>query len=143
MNNINFDTHLKTFTLNNDPNKVIQINTADLGIIERLEKAQKKLEKLQKDAENKQNLITDGLQYSILGEIDKEMREQINYIFGSDVSTPAFGTAYCFSPCNGSPMFENFLNALIPEIEKDITAESKKVQANISKYTNQLPQLSK
>lgn len=141
--NLNFDTGVRTFTINNDPNRVIQINTTDLGILERLEKAQKNLENLQKEAEIKQASNTDGLQYSILGEIDKAIREQINYIFGSDVSTPAFGTAYCFSTCNGSPIFENFLNALIPEIEKDVTAESKKTQANISKYTNQLPQLSK
>lgn len=141
--NLNFDTGVRTFTINNDPNRFIQINTTDLGILERLEKAQKNLEHLQKEAEIKQASNTDGLQYSILGEIDKAIREQINYIFGSDVSTPAFGTAYCFSTCNGSPIFENFLNALIPEIEKDVTVESKKTQANISKYTNQLPQLSK
>ena len=140
MESINFEIYFKTFCLNEDENNVIRINTSDFGILERLEKVQKSLENLQREAENTQNTESaDGLQYSMLGEIDKQIREKINYVFGSDVCTPAFGTACCLSFCNGAPMFENFLNAIIPEIEKDMTIEKDKMQANIGKYTNQLP----
>lgn len=144
MKSINFKNNFKTFCLNDDENNVIRINTADLGILDRAEQAYQKLEKLQKEAEQVQNLEnSNDNEYAILGEIDKAIREQINYVFGADVSTPAFGTAYCFSFVDGVPMFEHFINALMPEIEKDCGIEAKKMQANIGKYTKQLPQFAK
>lgn len=144
MQNINFKTNFKTFCLNDDKNCVIKINTADFGILDRAEQAQAKLAELQEKAEKIQN--TDGTnepKYSVLGEIDKAIREQINYVFGADVSTPAFGTTYCFSLCDGVPMFENFINALLPVIEADCMAEAEKAKSNIGKYTKQVPQLTK
>lgn len=130
--------------MNNDENNVIRINTADLGILDRAEQSEEKLKKLQQEAEKAQKIEdTDGRKYAIWGELDRAIREQINYVFGADVSTPAFGTTYCFSFCDGVPMFENFINALLPEIEKDCMAESEKMKANISKYTKQVPQLTK
>lgn len=144
MQSINFDNNFKTFCLNEDENNVIRINTSDFGIFERLEEVKKDLENLQKEAkqiESSEN--EDGLQCAHFGEIDNKIREKINYVFGSDVATPAFGTARCFSFCNGAPMFENFLNAVIPIIEKDMAIEIDKMQANIGKYTNQLPGLVK
>lgn len=144
MQSINFDNNFKTFCLNEDENNVIRINTSDFGIFERFEEVKKDLENLQQEAkqiESSEN--EDGLQCSHFGEIDKKIREKINYVFGSDVSTPAFGTARCFSFSNGAPMFENFLNAVIPIIEKDMAIEIDKMQANIGKYTNQLPGLVK
>lgn len=144
MQSINFKTNLKTFCLNDDKSKVIRINTADFGILDRAEQSEEKLKELQQKAEKVQNdENADGRKYAILGEIDKAIREQINYVFGADVSTPAFGTTYCFSFCDGAPMFENFINALLPIIEADCMAESEKIKANIGKYTKQVPQLTK
>lgn len=142
MQNINFNDNLKTFSINNDESRTITINTADIGILERLEKSQKILENLQSEAQKAEN-TKDDLEYSILGEIDRQIKEQINYIFGSDVSTPAFGTACCYSFCNGKPLFENFLDALMPIIQADTEKETKQMQANIEKYTKQLPQITK
>lgn len=130
--------------MNDDKNNVIRINTADLGILDRVEQSEEKLKKLQEEAQKAQNIEdTDGRKYAIWGKLDKEIREQINYVFGADVSTPAFGTTYCFSFCDGAPMFENFINALLPVIEKDCMAESEKMKANIGKYTKQVLQLTK
>lgn len=144
MQSINFKTNLKTLCLNDDENKVITINTADIGILDRAEQADKKLEELKKEVEKVQSSEnTDGRQFAILGELDKAMREQINYVFGADVSTPAFGTTYCFSPCNGVPLFENFINALMPIIEADCMAEAEKSKSNIGKYTKQADKLTK
>lgn len=130
--------------MNDDKNNVIRINTADFGILDRAEKAQAKLAELQEKAEKIQNIDgTNEPKYSVLGEIDKAIREQIDYVFGAEVSTPAFGSAYCFSLCDGVPMFENFINALLPVIEADCKAEAEKAKSNISKYTNQAQKLTK
>lgn len=69
---------------------------------------------------------------------DKEIREQINYIFGNDVCTAAFGTTNCLSPAGGNLLYQNFLDALFPILEKDISAEKAKVEKNIKKYTSQV-----
>ena len=74
---------------------------------------------------------------------DRIIREKINYIFGSDVSSAAFGSVYCFSPSNGMPVFVNFINAVMPVIEKEMQVETDKMQLNIDKYTSQLPKILK
>ena len=74
---------------------------------------------------------------------DRIIREKINYIFGSDVSSVAFGSAYCFSPSGGIPVFAHFINAIMPVIEKEMQIETDKMQLNIHKYTSQLPKILK
>ena len=66
------------------------------------------------------------------------MREQLNYIFGTDVSTPAFGTMNSLTFVDGVPVFVGFLNALLDEVTADITAEQKKAEKSIAKYVNQV-----
>ena len=39
---------------------------------------------------------------------------------------------------DGKPVFQNFLDAVIPEIVKDTDKEYKKSQKNITKYTSQV-----
>ena len=78
---------------------------------------------------------------SEMQQTDRIIREKINYIFGSDVSSVAFGSAYCFSPSNGMPVFANFVNAIMQVIEKEMKLETEKMQLNISKYTNQLAKI--
>lgn len=74
----------------------------------------------------------------IMSSCDKEIREQINYIFGNDVCTAAFGTTNCLSPAGGNLLYQNFLDALFPILEKDISAEKVKMEKNIKKYTSQV-----
>lgn len=138
MQNINFDDGFKTYVLNNDESKIIKVNVTDFGIIDRFEKVKKELE----DLTNKTTL-TQSTDESEMQQTDSIIREKINYIFGSDVSSVAFGSAYCFSPSNGMPVFVNFINAIMPVIEKEMQIETDKMQLNINKYTSQLPKVLK
>ena len=113
MQSINFDDGFKVFDINGDPDCTIKINTADIGILERLESSIDTLNGLVEKAKNTEQR-QDNKKYAVLGEIDKSIKEQINYVFGSDVSTSAFGTACCFTFVNGKPIFQNFLDAVIP-----------------------------
>ena len=89
MQSINFDDGFKIFDINGDPDRTIRINTSDIGILERLENSIDTFNGLAEKAKSTEKR-QDNKKYAFLGEIDKNIKEQINYVFGSDVSTPAF-----------------------------------------------------
>ena len=132
---INFNQNLKTYAINGDESNVVKINTADYVIFDRADKAKAILAELS----NRANNATTDNAFTELSEIDKEVKEQLNYVFGTDVSTPAFGTANCLSPVNGEPMFLGFFNALLQIISHDIESATKKMAEGVKKYTHQLP----
>lgn len=137
MKSLNFKSALKTYAINGDESNVIKVNTADVGIFERAAKAQNFLADVRSKAEeiengDKKNAI------EVISELDKQVREQLNFIFGTDVSTPAFGTMNCMTFVDGVPVFVGFLNALLDEITADVAAEQKKAENNIAKYVNQV-----
>ena len=143
MEKISFNNGYKEYKINDDENAVIRINTTDMKIIDRANEAKKNFNEIMKkyeDIEN-QNLPDDKV-FSLVSECDRDIREQINYIFGSDVCTAAFGNANCISPCGGQPLFMNFINAIIPLIEKDIAKEQKLSAKKIEKYTSQAKKFS-
>lgn len=136
MQNIHFDDGFKTYVLNGDESKVIKVNVTDFGIIDRFEKVKKDLEHLAD-----KTTLSQSTDESEMQQTDRIIREKINYIFGSDVSSVAFGSAYCFSPSGGIPVFAHFINAIMPVIEKEMQIETDKMQLNIDKYTSQLPKI--
>jgi len=137
MKSLNFKSALKTYAVNGDESNVIKVNTADVGIFKRAAKAKSFLVDVKNKAEEVKN--GDGKNaIEVISEFDKQVREQLNYIFGTDVSTPAFGTMNCLTFVDGVPVFVRFLNALLDEITADVTAEQKKAENNIAKYVNQV-----
>jgi hypothetical protein len=94
---------------------------------------QKKTKSTEKGQDNKK--------YAFSEKLIKIIKEQINYVFGSDVSTPAFGTAYCFTFANGKPIFQNFLDAVIPIIEKDTKKGTEQMKSVLDEYQNQLSEI--
>lgn len=137
MKSLNFKSALKTFAVNGDESNVIKVNTADVGIFERAAKAKSFLADVKNRAEEVKN--GDGKNaIEVISELDKQVREQLNYIFGTDVSTPAFGTMNCLTFVDGVPVFVGFLNTLLDEIAADVAAEQKKAENSIAKYVNQV-----
>ena len=62
-------------------------------------------------------------------------------IKGSDVSTSAFGTACCFTFVKGKPIFQNFLDAVIPIVEEDTKKGTEQMKAILDEYKNQLSKI--
>lgn len=141
MNNINYDDGYKSYTLNNDENKVIRINTTDMSILKRLNTARKNIQKISDELSkiNEDKMSVDDI-INRLDDCDKKIRAEINYIFGSDVATLVFGITNCASMSGGQPLFMRFINGVIPVIENDIKSEQGK---KIAKYTSQAKKLSK
>lgn len=129
--NLSFESGIKEYTINGDPNRVIRINPSDFGIVARAEKAKTALEKLHIDP-GEEHLS------EALTAMDKAVREQIDLIFGEGTAKTAFGDINCTSLANGNPIFLNFLNAILPEVEKVVAEEKKKSDAKIQKYTSRV-----
>ena len=142
--NLNFDDGLRRFKLNGDDTKVIEFSPADFGIIERINDAYHMIDEVSKQNENIE-LNPDGSPADDLGKaagVVKNFRETINkainHIFGSDVASVAFGNQSPLSLVGGIPLYERFLNAVIPVVKKEIETEMKASQKRISKYTSQV-----
>ncbi len=136
MQSINFNNGYKEYAINGDENCIVRFVPSDFGILDRINKSIPVIENIHKkysDLKNDTTEISD-----MMVSCDKEIREQINYIFGNDVCTPAFGETNCLSPAGGNLLYQNFLDALLPILKKDITAEKEKTVKNIQKYTAQV-----
>lgn len=114
----------------------LYVNPADFGIAARLEEARRAIQQL-----------ADGLAVDAdadvdkIIEADKLIREQINYIFGSDASSVFFKgvSALALLP-DGTMVFEKALQAAVPIIEdavgKAVKASQKRVQKHAGAYAN-------
>lgn len=130
MQNINFDDGYKRYILNGDESKVIRVNVTDFNILDRYTKAQADMQALIADMQAKKDATPEEI-----ADYDKRIRDNINYIFGTDVCTAAFGTANCMSVVsNGSMLFESFLNALIPQVQEDMGINFEAVKKRTDKY---------
>ena len=130
MQNISFDSGFKTYILNGDESCKIRINVSDLNFLSRYEEQQKRLDELTEELKR-----SEGSEGERLAEFDRRFRECINGVFGSDVCTAAFGTANCLSPVeSGKLLFQSFLDALMPVIEEDMSAQLAAAKSRADEY---------
>lgn len=133
-NELIFDEGFKEFNINGDPNRVIRFNPTDISIIERAQKVKKEIGEEVKRLD-KLEINDDEAVAKAVEEVNKIIKEKINYIFGSDVSEAVFGVQSPLASANGVTLAERFIAAAIPIIQKEIEDEDKKSKARMSKYT--------
>lgn len=145
MANINFDDGFETFTINNDPNRVIRINPRDVNILERFDTAMKELREesmsmsdVKVNADGSPAVDADelGTYTKKLNEFNNLVNKKINYIFNSDVSLAAFGRQSPLSLVGkeGRFLFEVFLEAAFEAVKEKIEAATSDVEARTNKY---------
>lgn len=135
MKNINIDDGREAITINGDPNRTIYVQASDFNIKVRARQAQKNigdlLEKLKA-----QTPETDEAFVDVLEEVDTKIREQINFIFNSDVSQTVFGACSpLMSLKSGKSYVEAFLDAILPELEKIAKKAAEASEKRIAKHT--------
>ncbi len=133
MQNIHFETGKQRFTINGDESKYIEFNPNDDGILTRLRNIQNEIEKRQNEL-SKIERVDREKTTSMLSDLDKFIRNKIDYLFDSDVSNIVFGNTSCLSTLNGVPLYERFIDAVLPILEKNIKTEMKKSNTRIEKY---------
>ncbi len=143
MQSLNFDLGYKEFCINGDETRVIRFNPADYSMLKRFSEARKNImqavNEIEKDIQIREN-PRDELEEAanLIADINGLINTQINYIFDSDVAKTAFGNQSPISMVKGKFLFERFLDATGPYIEKEIKAEQAASQKRIDKYTKQV-----
>lgn len=130
MGTLNFQTSRKTYTVNDGCE--ISFDPADIGFVNRLFDLMEKLEK-RNDAEpeNPENV------FAVAAQKDKELRAEIDAVFGEPICDKIFGNTNVLSPAGGLPLCMNFLLAVIDEVDAASETETKpnaRVDAYIQKY---------
>ena len=137
-------TKRKKFRFDKDDNRIVELNTSDMGILERIAEIVPKLNDLQLRASK----IMDGVNLTennfedapIVAErlkaVDTEMREYIDYLFDAPVSEKAAPDGSMYDPFNGSFRYEHILVLLIQQYGDNISSEYKKIEQQIEKHTN-------
>ena len=123
----------KKFRLNGDNNKVIALNISDLNIATRLEKGWKELQNI---AEKVANVNVDEENFTdVLQEYNQEMKDQIDYIFDSEVADKAADGGTMYDPYNGVLRYEHILDTLLKLYETNITKEFNAMKRRVTKHT--------
>lgn len=139
---LNISDGRKEFHINGDPNRTIWINTIDAGTITRAKKEIGKLNAIHEEVLKAEQGDNDEFYFDILENAETALKNSINMIFAADIADTVFGL---LSPLaivreDGTTYYEEFINAIMPIIERDCTAaqlESKRrVTKHIGKYIN-------
>lgn len=145
MESLRFDEGYKEFNINGDESRVIRFNPADYGLLERFSTAKKKILEAVTELEKDITIDPSGEASDELegaAELIRKVRElinnQIDYIFNAEVSHAAFGNQSPISTVKGKFLFERFLEAVMPAVEKEIKSEQVASQKRIDKYTKQV-----
>ena len=136
-------TRRKNFRINGDNNRIVSLNTSDMGIFARLNDEYPKLKQLSLDA---QNLLPDefdtedGAENAVgmlakLRDIDAELRAGVDYIFDSNVCEVCAPDGTLYDPFDGKFRFEHIIEVLTGLYEGNLTSEFKKMTARINKHT--------
>lgn len=151
--NLNISTR-KRFTIDNDLNKVVELDVHDLALINRLSESIKKMDELKDDWEKLEKManseVSDEVDDALLREvedfsqqfnlIETRMREIVDYIFDCPgLCITVLGASSIFSPVNGKYKYEQIIDVFTGLYEDTIEKEAKKintrkVEARTSKY---------
>ena len=134
----------KKFRIDGDNSRILELNPSDLGIISRYKEVYPKLEALGKkieeempeELEDESDIDSITKTADFLADIDKDMRDCVDYIFDSNVSEICVPNGTMYDPFAGKLRFEHIIEVLITLYEDTITKEFKKTQNRVKKYTN-------
>ena len=123
--------------------RVLEIDTSDMTIINRLEQLYPKLQKLSQEAALKQLDLKDNDNERVitklsqaLTKIDMQMREIVDEIFDSNVSEVCAPSGSMFDPFNGEFRFEHIIDKISALYRNNVNDEFKKMAAKMRKRTS-------
>lgn len=126
METLKFDEGFREYDINGDASRIVRFRV-DPNLKERVEKAMTDIEQLRAKYGN--------MKGDDLYKAGVEFREIINRAFDSDICTPAFGNASPFAIVGGGKMlYEAFLEALLPALEKEFRAVQTETRPEVKKY---------
>lgn len=134
MSELKFSTGLKTYTVNDCCE--IQFNPGDSFFVERLFSTMEKLSKRQEDGEQENAVNADHPEkvFELARIRDREMRAEIDGLFGKPVCAALFPGMDVYALADGLPLWANFLMAIVDEIDASLAAQNKMADSRVAKY---------
>lgn len=132
-------TRKKRFRIDGDDNRIIELNTSDMTILNRLDEADKQLRELADKATFGMSETGEDDNADTVKELlatDKQMRAIIDYLFDAPVSDVCAPDGSMYDPFNGKYRFEHIMEILFALYEKNISEEIKKMRRNVQKHTD-------
>lgn len=136
----------KRFRINGDNNKILELNTSDLNIISRLTVAYDRLQKYMEKVGNilsslpdNEDELTEANEKVIreqLGEIDENMKKEVDYIFDAPVSAICSDGGSMYDPFEGQFRFEHIIEAILRLYERNLDSEFNKMRRRVSTKTS-------
>lgn len=138
----------KRIRIDGDDNRILELDTSDLGVISRLKDLQPKLDELTKEGEELSLIgdLSEDENFNSLADkfksLDNKMREILDTLFQSNVSEVCAPTGSMLDPIGGVYRWEVIIDSLINLYNDTIKKETKKaedknvagVKAHTSKY---------
>lgn len=139
-------TKKKKFRFDKDDSRILELNVSDMGIISRISEAYPKLQAQQEKAskimegisvDEDSTEISDGIKTMSerLKDIDKEMRELIDYMFNANVSEVVAPDGSMYDPFEGRFRFEHIITLLMKQYEDNLQTEFSKMEKQLNKHT--------
>lgn len=135
----------KRFRIDGDDNKILELNTSDLGVISRLDENYPKLKALE------QKILTvtteidnvseddDGAELKSVAtkfkDIDNEMRNVLDSIFNAPVSKLCGADGSMYDPIDGRLRYEHIIDRIMPLYEQNFVSETRKIRERVNKAT--------
>lgn len=134
----------KRFRIDGDNNKILELNTSDFGILDRLRTAYPKLQKLSDKAstmefeskEDSDDIEDIAMIADALKDIDNEMRNIIDELFDAEVSKVCASDGTMYDLFNGKYRFEHILETIGGLYETNFNQEVNKLSNNVKKHTS-------
>ncbi len=133
----------KTFRIDGDYNRQLSLDVSDMNVVTRLEEAYPKMKEAAMEAADRLANIKETSDDSnalkdvadALKGIDDKMREQIDYVFDSNVSEVCVPKGTMYDPCDGQFRFEHIIEVLSTLYANNFSKEFKSMRANVNKHT--------
>lgn len=129
---LTLDRGLKSYDIEDadgTPLGTIYVNPTDLGIAARLDEARKAVQALADG-------LGDDVDAEKISDVDRQIKEQVNYIFGSDASAVFFKGTSALALCDdGALLLEKVFSAFAPIIENAVGDAMKASRKRMEKYT--------
>lgn len=138
-------TQKKKFRFGKDDNRIVEVNTSDMNLMQRVSVAYPKLQDLQ----TKASKLTEGINIEDgealndlttmaerLEAIDTEMRSLIDYMFDAPISAAAAPDGSMYDPFSGSFRFEHIIAIMMKQYEDNLQSEFNKMEKQLKKHTD-------
>lgn len=146
MHNLNFNDGYESFSINGDEKRVIRFNPSDPNLMIRYNESVKNINEAKKKIGSNVILQPDGAPAEtdrekreaaciVMSGVEDTIRENINYMFNSDVYDAVFAgqSPFCMVG-NGRYLLEAFLYAVKPIMEGAIKKANEQSERRMAKY---------